>query len=101
VFFGTLASEGWLEIVSIRFVTFDELDLQTDSDDRIVWRLAQKNQMVLLTANRSMKGKDSLEQVMREESTAESGYQLKPKQADSARGWAEVTEKTVVAWVAP
>jgi NAD(P)-dependent dehydrogenase (short-subunit alcohol dehydrogenase family) len=29
------------------------------------------------------------------------GYQLKPKQADSARGWAEVTEKTVVAWVAP
>jgi hypothetical protein len=26
--------------------------------------------MILLTANRSMKGKDSLEQVMREESTA-------------------------------
>jgi hypothetical protein len=42
VFFGTLASEGWLEIVSIRFVTFDELDLQTDSDDRIVWRLAHR-----------------------------------------------------------
>jgi hypothetical protein len=72
VFLGALASEGWLEIVSIQFVTFDELGLQTDSDDRVVWRLAQKNQMVLLTANRSMKGKDSLEQVMREESTAES-----------------------------
>ena len=38
----------------------------------MVWRLAQKSQMVLLTANRSMKGKDSLEQVMREESTEES-----------------------------
>jgi len=37
-----------------------------------VWRLAQKNQMILLTANRSMKGKDSLEQVMREENTSES-----------------------------
>ncbi len=68
VFFGAIASQGWLNIVSIQFVTFDELGLPTDSDDRVVWRLAQKNQMVLLTANRSMKGKDSLEQVMREES---------------------------------
>ncbi|MEM9486650.1 MAG: ACP S-malonyltransferase [Cyanobacteria bacterium P01_F01_bin.116] len=72
VFFGTIASQGWLDIVSIQFVTFDELGLPTDSDDRVVWRLAQKNQMVLLTANRSMKGKDSLEQVMREESIDES-----------------------------
>ena len=72
VFFGVIASEGWLDILPIKFVTFDELDLPTDSDDRVVWRLAQKNQMILLTANRSMKGKDSLEQVMREESTAES-----------------------------
>ena len=72
VFFGAIASQGWLDIIPIQFVTFDELDLPTDSDDRVVWRLAQKNQMVLLTANRSMKGKDSLEQVMREESTEES-----------------------------
>ncbi|MEM7794786.1 MAG: ACP S-malonyltransferase [Cyanobacteria bacterium P01_C01_bin.118] len=72
VFFGTIASQGWLDIVSIQFVTFDELGLPTDSDDRVVWRLAQTNQMVLLTANRSMKGQDSLEQVMREESTDES-----------------------------
>jgi hypothetical protein len=68
VFLGAIASQGWLELVRIRFVTFAELDLPTDSDDRIVWRLAQENQMILLTANRSMKGKDSLEQVMREES---------------------------------
>ncbi len=40
------------------------------SDDRIVWRFAQANQMILLTANRSMKGKNSLEQVMREENTS-------------------------------
>lgn len=48
------------------------MELPTDSDDRVVWRLAQTNQMILLTANRSMKGKDSLEQVMREESTSAS-----------------------------
>jgi Uma2 family endonuclease len=36
------------------------LSLPIDSDDRVVWRLAQSNQMILLTANRSMKGENSL-----------------------------------------
>ena len=72
VFFGSIASQGWLDIVSVQFVTFTELDIPTDTDDRTVWRLAQKNHMILLTANRSMKGEDSLEQVMREESTSAS-----------------------------
>jgi len=66
VVFGAIASQGWLDIVSVQFVTFTELDIPTDTDDRTVWRLAQENQMILLTANRSMKGEDSLEQVMRE-----------------------------------
>ncbi len=72
VFFGAIASQGWIDIVSIRFVTFSEINLSVDSNDRTVWRLAQKNEMILLTANRSMKGKDSLEQVMREENTSTS-----------------------------
>jgi hypothetical protein len=70
VLFGAIASQGWLDIVSIQFVTFAEIELSINSDDRVVWRLAQENQMILLTANRSMKGKNSLEQVMREENTA-------------------------------
>jgi hypothetical protein len=72
VLFGAIASQGWLDIVPMQFVTFAEMDLLIDSDDRTVWRLAQENQMILLTANRSMKGKDSQEQVMREENTSES-----------------------------
>jgi hypothetical protein len=72
VFFGAIASQGWLNIVPMQFVTFAEMDLSINSGDRTVWRLAQENQMILLTANRSMKGKDSLEQVMREENTSES-----------------------------
>ncbi|MFM6755171.1 MAG: ACP S-malonyltransferase [Dolichospermum sp.] len=72
VFFGAIATQGWLDIVPIQFVMFAEMDLSINSDDRTVWRLAQENQMILLTANRSMKGKDSLEQVMREENTSES-----------------------------
>jgi hypothetical protein len=32
--------------------------LPKDSSDRVVWRFAQANQMILLTANRRMKGKN-------------------------------------------
>lgn len=66
---GTILSGGWLDWVPIRFITFDEINLAVNSDDRVVWQLAQSNQMILLTANRSMKGENSLEQVMREEIT--------------------------------
>lgn len=61
ILFGSIASQGWLALLPIRFVTFKEMNLPIDSNDRVVWRLAQVNQMILLTANRSMKGEDSLE----------------------------------------
>jgi hypothetical protein len=69
---GNIASLGWLDLLQIRLITFEEIELAVDSDDRVVWRFAQANQMILLTANRSMKGKNSLEQVMREENSATS-----------------------------
>ncbi len=72
VLLGNIASQGWLELLPIRFITFKEMNLSIDSSDRIVWRLAQAHQMVLLTANRSMKGENSLEQVLREENKVDS-----------------------------
>ncbi|MBC6480030.1 MAG: ACP S-malonyltransferase [Hormoscilla sp. GM7CHS1pb] len=66
---GSITSGGWLDIVTIRLVTFADVGLSADSDDRIVWRFVQANQMLLLTANRNAKGEDSLERVMREENT--------------------------------
>jgi predicted nuclease of predicted toxin-antitoxin system len=66
---GTLVAEGWLDLLSIRFLTFQEVGLPMDSSDRIVWQFAQTNQMILITANRNMKGDDSLEQTIREENT--------------------------------
>ena len=69
--FRMIEYQGWLDLVKINFVTFEEMDLAIDSNDRLVWRSAQANQMILLTANRSMKGEDSLEQVMREENKPE------------------------------
>ena len=69
---GSIASLGWLDVLPMRFVTFAEIELSINSDDRVVWRFAQANQMILLTANRSMKSKNSLEQVMREENKSTS-----------------------------
>jgi hypothetical protein len=70
VLLGNIANQGWLEVISIRFVTFKEVGLLVDTSDRLVWRIAQANQMILLTANRKMRGADALENVLREENTS-------------------------------
>lgn len=72
LFQGTLAVDGWLDLLSIRFVTLQEAGLAADTNDRIIWQFAQSNQMLLLTANRNAKGEDSLEQTIREEGTSTS-----------------------------
>jgi hypothetical protein len=95
VFFGAIATQGWLDIVPIQFVTFAAMNLSIDSDDRTVWRLAQENQMILLTANRSMKGKDSLEQVIREENTSESLPVITVSNADRLLNDSEYRDRCV------
>jgi predicted nuclease of predicted toxin-antitoxin system len=69
VLLGVLAKSGWLELLPIQFITFRDVQLPMDSSDRTVWQYAQTHQMLILTANRNMKGNDSLEQVMREENS--------------------------------
>jgi hypothetical protein len=63
----TLATSGWLELGLFRLVTFTEAGLPLASSDQIVWRFAQAHGMLLLTGNRNMDGKDSLEQTIRDE----------------------------------
>ena len=36
VFFGAIASQGWLDIVPIQFVTFDEMNLSIGNADRLL-----------------------------------------------------------------
>lgn len=69
LFSGSISNQSWLEFLTIRFVTLEDVALPLESSDRVVWQFAQLNQMILLTANRRMKGKDSLEPVLREENT--------------------------------
>ncbi|RKZ46684.1 MAG: ACP S-malonyltransferase [Candidatus Parabeggiatoa sp. nov. 2] len=69
---GTLGTEGWLSLISIEWVTFQEVGLPIESNDREVWRFAQTNNMILLTTNRNMADENSLEQTMRDENTVTS-----------------------------
>ena len=69
ILWGALAAEGWLELCPLALVTFVQVGLPVDSNDRTVWRFAQAHNMILLTHNRNMHDADSLEQTIREENT--------------------------------
>lgn len=69
---GTLGKAGWLELIDIKLVTFQQVGLPFDASDRTVWRFAQANTMILLTNNRNMEGADSLERTLREENKHDS-----------------------------
>jgi len=68
----TLLTEGWLDLLPLRLVTFTDVNLAITSNDREIWQFAQAHTMLLLTANRNMGGVDSLEQTIREENQATS-----------------------------
>ncbi|MBD2482293.1 ACP S-malonyltransferase [Planktothrix sp. FACHB-1365] len=69
---GTILAEGWLDLIEIQFITFEQVKLSIESSDHVVWHFAQENKMIVLTANRSMKGKNSLEEVIRNENKLDS-----------------------------
>jgi len=58
---GTLTSQGWQELLPFEFITLADKGLPYESNDRVVWRYAQENGMILLTENRNMSREDSLE----------------------------------------
>ena len=68
----TMGNEGWLKLLDIPMLTFDDVGLPIDSNDRDVWRFAQDKQLILLTGNRNRDGADSLEQTIRNENTPNS-----------------------------
>lgn len=68
----TMGSEGWLKLLDIPMLTFEDVGLPIDSRDRDVWRFAQEKQLILLTGNRNKDGEDSLEQTIRNENTPNS-----------------------------
>jgi hypothetical protein len=53
--------EGVLEELNLRLVTFTDLGLARDLDDRSLWNFCQREGWVLLTENRNDDGPDSLQ----------------------------------------
>lgn len=53
----------------MKLIMFSDIGLSDNANDRVVWRFAQAEKMILLTANRNMEGDDSLEQIIRTENT--------------------------------
>ncbi|MCC7118702.1 MAG: hypothetical protein IT310_09270 [Anaerolineales bacterium] len=68
----TMGSEGWLKLLDIPMLTFSDVGLPINSNDRSVWMFAQEKQLILLTGNRNSEGEDSLEQTIRNENTPSS-----------------------------
>lgn len=65
----TLVRTELPDIIDMKMVMFADVGLPENSNDRVVWRFAQKNRMILLTDNRSNNEEDSLEQTIREENS--------------------------------
>jgi hypothetical protein len=70
-----LQGESWSDFwVSLNCLTptFQDLHLDAEASDEIVWRTCQQNELILFTSNRNARGLDSLELVIRALNTSES-----------------------------
>jgi hypothetical protein len=63
--------EVW-EFLSLGRVTFADFRLSPDASDREVWEACQREQVVLLTANRNDEGPESLESTIQQRNTPQS-----------------------------
>jgi hypothetical protein len=68
-----LMQEGWRrdvwEFLHLTCVSFVDLGLQPDASDREVWEVCQREQVILLTANRNDEGPASLEATIQQHNT--------------------------------
>src|SRR5665213_3060720 len=63
--------ECW-EDIGVETLRFSDLALKPTTPDADLWEFCQTNHLLLVTANRTASGADSLEQTIRERNTAES-----------------------------
>jgi hypothetical protein len=70
-----LRSDTWRDVrdhLDLQFLHFEQVGLDRDAKDDVIWRLCQRQRYYLLTANRNRKSEDSLEATIRREATAQS-----------------------------
>ena len=69
------SSAAWRDLwtdLGLSVVSFPVLGLPFNSSDAVVWRTCQKEELVLITGNRNMRGPDSLEAVIQGENQSDS-----------------------------
>jgi hypothetical protein len=70
-----LESEDWRDLwrpLNLPLLAFRDLGLEQDVSDAVLWDVCQREQVVLITANRNANAPDSLEATLRARNTAES-----------------------------
>jgi hypothetical protein len=70
-----LDGESWGELwesLKVSFLNFRDLSLPYEISDADLWEVCQREQLLLLTANRNARGEDSLEQTIRRANTTDS-----------------------------
>ncbi len=97
-----LESDSWQgvwSLLKLSVYTFSDLGLVPETLDSTLWQVCQKNEVVLLTANRNDDGADSLEATIRSMNTEYSLPVLTVADADRilhSREYAErVVERTI------
>jgi hypothetical protein len=63
-------SDAWIAFwneLQLASVTFEDLGLDRSASDADLWRICQREQIVLITNNRNARGPDSLEAIIRAE----------------------------------
>ncbi len=69
------ASDTWRDLwngLGLSVLSFPALGLALDSSDAVVWRICQREELVLITGNRNRRGPDSLEAVIQRENQPDS-----------------------------
>jgi len=72
---GILMSEPWIAFwneLELAVISFEDLGIQRNASDAILWRTCQREQVVLITNNRNADDVDSLERTLRSENRPDS-----------------------------
>lgn len=90
-----LASPEWHELwqeLAVRIASFSSLAIPYHTSDPALWRLCQRQEIVLITGNRNQEGPEALETVIAQENTPNSLPVLTigdPGQVLSSRAYAD------------
>jgi hypothetical protein len=93
-----LGQQPWVEFwahLNLRTPSFADLGLPADSPDLLVWQTCEREEMILVTANRNQEGPESLETAIRTLNIANSLPVMTLADADRIRHEQSYAERVV------